>query len=215
MKTTVTEIIDLFPLPLGVVECPFNIEGIVNSFNKTEISNEQEQSSIYGLISDDTYILDNPIYKSLADWILSSIQTYSEDILNWGEELRLSQTWLTYKLPHQKHEIHTHPNSLISGVFYYDVFDDYPAINFYNPIISLGRSTIQPKVKSPNSKYLRESISYTPNPNTLIIFPSFIPHSVPVNNTKQIRKALGINALPVKNIGNKRSLNELDYSRFI
>lgn len=42
-----------------------------------------------------------------------------------------------------------------------------------------------------------------------------MPHSVPVNNSKQIRKALGINTLPVKTIGDRRSLNELDYSRFI
>lgn len=209
------QVIDLFPLPLGVIECPLDIKKVIDFFDKAEMSNEQEQGSIHGLISDDTYILDNPACKPLADWILSSMQSYLEEILNWDEKLRLSQTWLTYKLPNQRHEVHTHPNSLISGVFYYDVFDSYPAINFHNPIVSLGRSTIQPKMKDPNSKYLKESLSYTPTPNTLIIFPSFIPHSVPVNKTKQIRKALGINALPVKTIGNKRSLNELDYSRFI
>ena len=66
-----------------------------------------------------------------------------------------------------------------------------------------------------NSKYLKESASFSPQNNNLIIFPSNLPHSVPVNNSKQIRKALGINTLPVKTIGNKRSLNELDYSRFI
>jgi hypothetical protein len=208
------QIIDLFPLPLGVVECPLDIKEIIKFFDTVEMGSEQ--GSIYGLVSENTYILDNPICKPLADWILNSMQTYTEDILGWDENFKLSQTWLTYKLPGQKHEVHTHPNSMLAGVFYYEVYNNYPAITFHNPIVSFGRSTFQSKSKDPNnSKYLRDTLSFTPSPNTLIIFPSNTPHSVPVNNTKQVRKALGINVLPVKTIGNKRSLNELDYSRFI
>jgi uncharacterized protein (TIGR02466 family) len=208
------QIIDLFPLPLGVVECPLDIKEIIKFFDT--VSMESEQGSVYGLVSENTYVLDNPICKPLADWILKSMQKYSEEILGWDEKLQFSQTWLTYKLPGQRHEVHTHPNSLLAGVFYYETYDNYPAIEFHTPVVSFGRSTLQPKLKYPNnSKYLRESISFTPQLNDLIIFPSNIPHSVPVNNTKQIRKALGINTLPVKTIGDRRSLNELDYSRFI
>ena len=208
------QIIDLFSLPLGIVECPLDIKEIIKFFDTVEMGSEQ--GSVYGLVSENTYILDNPICKPLADWILKSMQEYSEEVLGWDEKLQFSQTWLTYKLPGQKHEVHTHPNSLLAGVFYYEVYDNYPAIEFHTPVISLGRSTLQPKLKNPNnSKYLKESASFSPQNNNLIIFPSNLPHSVPVNNSKQIRKALGINTLPVKTIGNKRSLNELDYSRFI
>jgi len=183
------QIIDLFPLPLGVVECPLDIKEIIKFFDTVEMGSEQ--GSVYGLVSENTYILDNPICKPLADWILKSMQEYSEEILGWDEKLQFSQTWLTYKLPGQKHEVHTHPNSLLAGVFYYEVYDNYPAITFHNPIVSFGRSTFQSKPKDPNnSKYLRDTLSFTPSPNTLIIFPSNTPHSVPVNNTKQVRKVL-------------------------
>jgi uncharacterized protein (TIGR02466 family) len=207
-------IVNLFPLPLGVVECPLDIKDIVTFFDTAQMNSED--GGVYGLLSEDTYILDNSICKPLANWILNSMQDYAEEILGWDEKLHFSQTWLTYKLPGQRHEIHTHPNAMLAGVFYYEVYDDYPAITFHNPIVSFGRSTFQSKFKNPNnSKYLKDTLSFTPTPNTLIIFPSNIPHSVPVNNTKQIRKALGINTLPLKTIGDRRTLNELDYSRFI
>ena len=209
-----SKIIDLFPLPLGVVDCPLDIRDIVDFFDKTEMTSEN--GNTYGLLSKNTYILDDSICKPLADWVLNSMQAYAEEVLGWDEKLYFSQTWLTYKLPGQRHEVHTHPNSMLAGVFYYNVYDSYPAITFHNPIVSFGRPTFQSKSKDPNnSKYLRDTLSFTPTQNQLIIFPSNIAHSVPVNNTKQVRKALGINALPLKTIGNKKSLNELDYSRFI
>ena len=135
-----SKIIDLFPLPLGVVECPLNIKEIVDFFNIAKMSSEQ--GSDYGLVSEDTYILDNPVCKPLADWILNSMQNYTEDILGWDENFKLSQTWLTYKLPGQKHEVHTHPNSMLAGVFYYEVYDNYPAITFHNPIVSFDSAVL-------------------------------------------------------------------------
>ena len=48
-------------------------------------------------------------------------EDYATNIMRWKyDELQFSQSWLTYKEPGQFHKAHSHPNSLLAGVFYYD-----------------------------------------------------------------------------------------------
>ena len=48
----------------------------------------------------------------------------------------LSQSWVSRKLPGQHHTMHTHPNSLISGVFYYGpIEENSSAIKFHKMTI--------------------------------------------------------------------------------
>ena len=45
----------------------------------------------------------------------------------------------------------------------------------------------------------------------IILFPSSLLHSVPLNTTDSIRKSLAFNAVPKTGLGTESSLNELKF----
>ena len=83
--------------------------------------------------------------------------------------------------------MHTHPNSLISGVFYYGEEDEnIPAISFHKPIVGTNVSYLSPKYVADRrkSQYAWDSFSVNYTPGLLLLFPSYVFHSVPVNKSK-------------------------------
>ena len=48
-----------------------------------------------------------------------------------------------------------------------------------------------------------------------LLFPSYFMHSVPVNNTKYVRKSVSMNILPKGKIGDVDSLTELIFDKVV
>jgi uncharacterized protein (TIGR02466 family) len=112
--------------------------------------------------------------------------------------------------------MHTHPNSLISGVFYYGEEDEnIPAISFHKPVVGTNVSYLSPKYQSDRrkSQYAWDSFSVNYTPGLLLLFPSYVFHSVPVNKSKLTRKSLAFNVLPKGKIGDEHSLTELLFNK--
>ena len=133
------------------------------------------------------------------------------------KELQFSQSWLTYKKPGQFHKAHTHPNTLIAAVFYYDIQEDDAAICFSKDIKSVNRSYFEPSLLPDyqSHPYSQEEIYFKPKQNNLIIFPSYVTHGVPPNETNRIRKALGVNALTKGTLGDKETISEIIFGRYV
>jgi hypothetical protein len=49
----------------------------------------------------------------------------------------------------------------------------------------------------------------------LLLFPSYFMHSVPMNNTKYVRKSVSMNILPKGKIGDVDSLTELIFDKVV
>lgn len=95
--------------------------------------------------------------------------------------------------PGAPHNPHTHPNNLLSGVYYVQTPEGADSICFHDP-------RFQVDVISPNYKKLNEfnSIIQTVQvrAGVLVVFPSWLVHSVVPNRSNQLRVSIPFNLMP-------------------
>lgn len=209
------QVFPMFPTPLYVNKYEGDTTEIVNYFNSQPM-NPSTQGG-YGELSKNSYIIDHPICKPLSDWIMECFKEFATNIMRYKyKELEFAQSWLTYKQPGQFHKAHTHPNTLLAGVFYYDVQPGDASIVFSKEAKSYNRPYFEPSLLDDYQEHLfsQEEIYFTPQQNNLIIFPSYVIHGVPPNNTNRVRKALGINALTKGILGDRETISEIIFSRY-
>jgi uncharacterized protein (TIGR02466 family) len=210
-----THVFSLFPTPLYVTTYEGDTTELVKYFNSCEMNEAHGHG--YGMISKNSYIVDNPVCDDFTKFAMHHFNEFATKIMRYCyKELHFAQSWLTYKLPGQFHKAHTHPNTLIAGVFYYDVHDDDSAICFSKEVRSYHRSYLEPSICSDyqDFPFSQEEIYFQPKQNNFIIFPSYLMHGVPPNNTNRVRKALGINALTKGTLGDQETISEIIFGRY-
>lgn len=160
--------------------------------------------------SKNTYVLNNPEYKDFSEYILDQTLIFSQKYIGLSyNEYKLSQSWISIKHPGQHHSPHTHPNSLISGVFYYgDIFESTPGISFQQPPSHNNGYTLDISYL-PNRHPSEEFITYSISEGDMFLFPSYLPHAVLNNNTNYPRKCLSFNIIPKNGFGSRENLTEL------
>jgi uncharacterized protein (TIGR02466 family) len=208
------EVLELFPTPVFTTMVPLEFDRIKPWLFKQEMLSEEINSSNYGERSKNSYILDEPESKELKDFILSLVDQYGKMLGYDYESYRFGQSWVSYKHPGQHHTMHSHPNSLISGVFYYgEPTDNTPAVKFHKMEGGFNSSYLSPKlVKDKRElKYAQKEFSIEFTPGLLLLFPSYLHHSVPLNKTEKTRCSLAFNVVPTVGFGEEASLTELKF----
>jgi uncharacterized protein (TIGR02466 family) len=209
------QVYNLFPIPLYVNTYEGNTTEIIKYFDSQEMN--PAMGGGYGEISKNSYVVDNPICDDLNKFFMSCFEEFATQIMRYRyKELEFAQSWLTYKQPGQFHKAHTHPNTLLAGVFYYDVQPNDAAICFSKDVKSFGRSYLEPSLLDDYQSYpySQEEIYFTPQQNNFIIFPSYVTHGVPPNRTNRVRKALGVNALTKGTLGDQETISEIIFGRY-
>lgn len=214
MQTSNFEILELFPTPVFTTMLPNRLAGVIPWFYKQEMLNEEVDSANYGERSKNSYILDEPQCIDLKNLILNHAKTFGDALGYDYKYYRFGQSWLSFKHPGQHHTMHTHPNGLISGVFYFgEPVEKASAIKFHKMTGGFNVSHIMPKtvVDKRNLKYAQSEFSIEFTPGLLLLFPSFLHHSVPLNKTQLTRCSLAFNIVPVEGFGDERNLTELKF----
>ena len=206
------EILDLFPTPIYITMLPVELSSLIPFLDSQDMNTDSDEAN-YGRRSKDSYILHKQECDSLRKFILESVQDFADSTLLYNySSYKLSQSWVSHKEPGQHHIMHTHPNSLISGVFYYGkVEEKTPAIKFHKTGGGVNQSVIAPKVKADkrSSKFAWQEFSVNFEPGLLVLFPSYLHHSVPVNKSNSVRSSLAFNVVPAIGFGEEDSLTEL------
>jgi uncharacterized protein (TIGR02466 family) len=206
------EILELFPTPVFTIMLPQELSTVIPWFVKQEMLNEEVDSPNYGERSKNSYILNEPECKDLSSFVLQVGKKYGDQLGFDYSEYRFGQSWLSYKHPGQHHTMHTHPNSLISGVFYFgEPVVNTPAIKFHKMMVGANVSYIQPKeiLDKRELKYSQKEFSIEFTPGLLVLFPSYLHHSVPLNKSNTTRCSLAFNIVPKVGFGDEKSLTEL------
>jgi uncharacterized protein (TIGR02466 family) len=209
------QILELFPTPVFTTMIPDRYSSIIPWLYQQEMLSEDIDDANYGQRSKNSYILDEPQAGELKKYILDLAGMFGSQMLKHDyDEYRFGQSWISYKHPGQHHTMHSHPNSLISGVFYYgEPSDNTPAIKFHKLLGGMNVSYISPKTKKDkrDSKYAIDFMSVDFRPGLLLLFPSYVHHSVPVNKTDKVRCSLAFNIVPKVGFGDEMSLTELKF----
>lgn len=215
IQNPTAEVFSMFPTPLYVTNYSGDTSEIVKYFDSCEMNEAREGG--YGIISKNTYIIEHPVCKPLANFIMACFKDFASNVMRYRyEDLQFAQSWLTYKEPGQFHKAHTHPNTILAGVFYYDHQPGDAAICFSKEVRGSNRSYLEPSLLDDYQAhtYSQEEIYFTPKKNDFIIFPSYVMHGVPPNKTDRVRKALGINALTKGTLGDQETISQIIFGRY-
>ena len=137
------------------------------------------------------HVLDTKTYKPLKKEIQKHINNYVKEIINpstkFDTELTLSHiNWIPKG---GFHHIHDHPNSFLSGVFYFDVDED-DGLNFHKRDYNFFRIYPETWNYFNSHKWTVKVIK-----GDLLIFPSHLLHSVDNVHMQQNRCTLAFNTI--------------------
>ena len=195
---------NLFPTPVGFFETDLITDKVLEFVNQLEQRKNQGNTT-----STDNFILNNPEFETIKNFIKLSLQEYLAATINPKENIKLNitQSWINYSEPGQYHHKHSHPNSLISGVLYLSSSNE-DKIYFY-------RGGYQ-QLKIPPldwNMYNSESWWFEANSGKLVLFPSSLEHMVPQVAPPGPRISLSFNTFPRGVLGAQTELTQLDLRR--
>jgi uncharacterized protein (TIGR02466 family) len=195
--------------PIAVASSKFEI-GLTEE-QKVFLLNLKPYKNTGNTSSEDTYILRHDVMSNVREWIQSQIDEYVRTIESPLNDvgLRITQSWLNWTKPGERHHKHSHLNSYISGVFYIDVDENTDNICFskkYYSNIDLGP-------KKDYNEFNSDSYWLPVETNMLLLFPSTLEHNVDETiNNKKTRISLAFNTFPRGFIGEDATMTGLHLS---
>ena len=209
--TSGDELMQLFPTPLLICPYPVDYTKELEYIRNTECGRENKGGGNecapggmvqhYNRQSDNTFILDEPELSNIRAFIEAKLHEYVTKIFASTDKLVITQSWLNKSKKGESHHEHVHPNSMVSGVWYPQIHEQMPPIQF--------RSRQQRDVSLQTEKYNTFNSATFMLPmkkGELILFPSNLTHSVPANQSDEERISLSFNTWIEGSMGSKELL---------
>lgn len=112
-------------------------------------------------------------------------------------------SWLQFNQPQSYFVRHDHYGALISGVLYLEVPENSGDIIFHNPIEARRVSnTFFERVKAEENEYNYSHVKYTPVVGEMLIFESWLQHTVAQNLSTENRISVSFNIWADNNVKN-------------
>ena len=197
---------NIFPIPVYTTE-------IDRRFTKQELNFVKEQKkhcskNTGNINTKDNYILNRKEFKNIKKFLNKHCKNYLDTVIcpKNNLELYITQSWLNYTEADQYHHKHNHPNSIVSGVLYFDS-------DIKNDKILFSKSN-SPQIKPiiDNTKFNlwnSETWFFPVETGKLIMFPSSTTHQVENKKGKNTRISLAFNTFYKGTIGSNPYLTEL------
>ena len=139
----------------------------------------------------ETNMHEMPQFKSLVDELFKmQFEIFKEEWLD--REPRLGNMWANINPPGGYNRPHIHANSLFSGVYYIKAPANSGKLVCNDP--RPGVQTVMPtRKKGQPPKHLWREVHLEPKVNRIIMFPSWLWHSVEPNESNDIRISVSFN----------------------
>ena len=175
------ETIPLFSSPLVRFDGYIITDEILNKIESLP-KNLNDSNSI----SKANKVLLHPDFSAIREYCEYQLNKYVKDILNCSNEIYITTSWFNYTKKGESHHLHTHPNSLISGVMY---FKGTPKISFMR---NEQPFCLDLNINEYNLATAEEWIINC-KPGELLLFPSKVRHSVDEYKENDTRISLSFN----------------------
>ena len=160
-------------------------------------------------------IFPTPIYftnigKNINKILTEHCQKYLDTVICPKDNIKLyiTQSWLNYTDANQFHHKHEHPNSVVSGVLYFDSDINNDKILFSH---SKGYQQISPIIDDKKFNLWNSGTWFFPvKTGDLVMFPSSTTHQVQTKKGNNTRISLAFNTFYKGDLGGSRNgLSEL------
>ena len=197
----------IFPIPIYTTK-------IDRGFTKQELNFVEQQkkhctNNQGNINTKDNYILNRKQFKNIKKFLDKHCKDYLDTIIcpKNNIELYITQSWLNYTEANQYHHRHEHPNSVISGVLYFDSDIKNDKILFSH---SKGYQQIRPTIdKTKFNIWNSETWFFPVETGNLFMFPSSTTHQVETKKGINTRISLAFNTFYKGSIGSDTELTEL------
>jgi len=197
---------NLFPTPIYTTK-------INRGFTKQELNFVQEQkkhckNNTGNINTKDNYILNRKEFKNIKKFLDKHCKNYLDTIIcpKNNIQIYITQSWLNYTEADQYHHQHAHPNSVVSGVFYFDSDIKNDKILFSKN----GYQQISPEIdKEKFNVWNSKSWFFAVETGNLFMFPSSTTHQVETKKGNNTRISLAFNTFYKGTVGSNSDLTEL------
>ena len=154
----------------------------------------------------------NQEYSDIHKWFHECLNTLKNHLKYQCDEFKITTSWANKTIKDTNHHVHSHQNSVISGVFY---------LNDSNSGTIFGTdnhwSVVPEKFNFRlNNRWIQDEnrmmIFYETKcvPGDLILFPSTLKHCTNLHLSAIERYSISFNSFPCGKIGEHESLNEME-----
>ena len=196
------ELLMVFPTPVQIYKHEDSIEKELKYIENIEWTSQVANGNFK---SKDSYLTKHESLKNITSFFKECIDDYCNTIMNSNQRLVITQLWGNRNPKGSKHHEHVHPNSIISGVFYLRQDPKLPPIQF-------SKSNHHGMKLDPRkyNTYNAETFLLPCTAGELILFPSNLKHSVPINMGDEERISLSFNTFSIDVLGSEDRLTHLD-----
>ena len=115
------------------------------------------------------------------------------DFLKTGDgAFDLTGLWANMNPKGAAHPIHSHPNNFLSGIYYLRTHEGADTVNFHDPRSQTG--IIRPPVTELTAENT-DQVVVKVSDGTLLMFPSWLPHSVDASGSDETRISVSFNIM--------------------
>ena len=198
---------NIFPTPIYTTK-------IDRGFTKQELQFVKQQkkhchNNEGNINTNDHYILNQKQFKNIKKFLDKHCKDYLDTIICPKDniELYITQSWLNYTEANQYHHKHAHPNSVVSGVLYFDSDVKNDKILFSH---SKGYQQISPETDKEKFNLWNSGTWFFPvETGNLFMFPSSTTHQVKTKQGNNTRISLAFNTFYKGTVGSNSELTEL------
>ena len=177
-------IVDRFstPIYIGVVRSNEILEVLIKTVEQKRLNDDLSSPWVENIETSFKYNDDIPINSfndspivqdEICFHCIEFVKQLSSKELNINyENIEIKESWYNISNKGQWQNWHTHPNFDMSGCIY--IKNNGTPIEFQSPTPAFVHSTFP-------REFINEQKSYIPSIGEVVIFPSFLSHSVPVN----------------------------------
>jgi uncharacterized protein (TIGR02466 family) len=131
----------------------------------------------------------------LAEFV-SHARTCAQSVLRFlhvtGDALEMTGCWINVNTTGSGHRVHSHPNIYLSAVYYVQTTQGANTINFHDP--RPQTSVLRPPITELGGQNADQAV-VTVGDGTLLLFPAYLPHSVPTNESSEPRISVSFNLM--------------------
>lgn len=190
-----TDVLSMFPTPVWKIELTSEAQKTVNK-NILEAL-EGIRPPIADLISakgwqsnHDMHKLDE--FRVLVSYIGDSVRTILKFLKIGYDDFEITGCWANINPSGASQRTHSHPNNYLSGIYYVQTQARADTINFHDPRAQTG--IIRPPVTELTVDNT-DQVVVKVDSGTLLVFPSYLQHSVETNDSDRERISISFNIM--------------------
>lgn len=131
-------------------------------------------------------------FRELVSCIMRLARTVLKFLKVGYDEIELTGCWANVAASGASHAMHSHPNNFLSGVYYVQTGPGADTINFHDPRPQAG--VVRPPVTELTGQNTDQVVVNVTN-GTLLMFPSYLPHSVSPSGSGKQRISVSFNLM--------------------